>query len=51
MEFVVKDAQKNCAFRYLLAMEPMPERSARENAGLESVTMKDLNKKEIGERT
>lgn len=32
--FIAKNAPETCAFRYLLAMEPMPERFARENGGL-----------------
>lgn len=32
--FIAKDAPITCPFRYLLAMEPMPERSAKENGGL-----------------
>jgi len=32
--FRAKDASADCPFRYLLAMEPMPERSAKEKGGL-----------------
>lgn len=32
--FEAKEAPADCPFRYLLAMEPMPERAAKENGGL-----------------
>ena len=32
--FVAEDAPADCPFRYLLAMEPMPERSEKEKGGL-----------------
>lgn len=32
--FEAKDAPIDCPFRYMLAMEPMPERAERENGGL-----------------